>query len=47
MRVDHHGAVKTQQQGVAVGFGRRHLLGADVAGGTRPVVHHHLLAEPA
>ena len=45
MRIDDQGAIKAQQQGVAIGFCAGHHLRANVAGGTGLVVDHHLLAQ--
>ena len=39
------GLVGAEDQGVAVGLGMRHRVGADDAGAARPVLHHDRLAE--
>ena len=43
-RVDHHGAVEGQQQGVAVGGRLGDVLGAGIAGTAGTVLDDHVLA---
>lgn len=45
MRVDDQGAIKAQQQGVAIGLCGGHQLGANVARCSGTVVYHHLLPQ--
>ena len=43
-RIDHVGAVGREHKGVAVGAGLGHMGGANVAAGSRPVLHHEGLS---
>jgi hypothetical protein len=45
VRVDHHGAVEAEEQGVAVGRGSGDRGGAEVARGAGPVLDHDRLTE--